>query len=168
MVKIRPAGEEDRRVIRKMVFAENLDPTSLKWQNFLVAELVGSIVGIGQVRKHRGCRELGSLVVLKEYRERGIAGRLMAELEKAAGYPIFLFCEAKMEGYYTGHGYEVISWRDVPTALRLKLLPTFLFRIFGIRVLVMRKGQTENAIVKKWITIGNSNRTDCGSISERQ
>ena len=81
MVKIRPAGEEDRRVIRKMVFAENLDPTSLKWQNFLVAELVGSIVGIGQVRKHRGCRELGSLVVLKEYRRKGIGRMLMAAAE---------------------------------------------------------------------------------------
>jgi N-acetylglutamate synthase-like GNAT family acetyltransferase len=126
-----------------MVFAEHLDPTSLKWQNFLVAETEGIIVGIGQVRMHRGCRELGSLVVLKGYRGHGIAGRIVAELERTSGYPMYLLCESKMEGYYTGHGYRVIGWRAAPTVLKMKLLPTFLFRLFGIRVLIMGKSSAE-------------------------
>jgi len=48
MVEIRPAiraaTEADRSTIRKMVFAEHLDPTSLNWRHFLVAEMMDRLL----------------------------------------------------------------------------------------------------------------------------
>jgi amino-acid N-acetyltransferase len=139
MVYIRPAAAADARTIRAMVYAERLDPTGLNWRRFLVAEADGHVVGIGQVREYGGCRELGSLVVLPAYRERGIASRLIAELEAGAGLPLYLFCASRVEAFYRRHGYRRLSAREVPPPLWLKLAPALLARLAGLRILVMRK-----------------------------
>lgn len=142
VVSIREATADDAATIKQMIREENLDPTSLKWQHFLVAEHNETIVSIGQVKPYPGCNELGSLVTLPDYRGRGIARRIIAELEAREGYPMYLLCLAEMRPYYAQFGYEVIRWIDAPAVLKLKLLPSFLVRPFGIRVLVMRKNGT--------------------------
>ncbi len=136
---IRPATAADQVTIRRLIRQEQLDPTSTHWQRFLVAEIGSQIVGIGQVKEYPGCQELGSLITLREYRGLGIASALIAALEAKAGRPLYLLCASKMEPYYQRFGYQTIGWIDAPTALKIKLTPTFLFRLFGIRVLVMRK-----------------------------
>ena len=141
MVKIRPATAKDHSTIREMVWHARLDPTSLSWRNFLVAEQDGKIVGIGQVKHYPGCRELGSLVVSKSHRKQGIARRLIAALEQRSDYPLYLLCESHLEAFYARFGYQTIAWRNAPTALKIKLLPTVLFRLFGVRVLVMQKSR---------------------------
>lgn len=138
-LKIRPALAQDENTIKQMVYKEQLDPTSLKWQNFLVAEVEGRIVSIGQIKRYPKCNELGSLVTLREYRGQGIAAQLIQALEAQAGFPLYLLCASKMEAYYQRFGYQTIAWWDAPAFLKLKLSPTLLFRLFGIRVLVMRK-----------------------------
>jgi amino-acid N-acetyltransferase len=137
---IRPATETDQTTIRQMVSAEHLDPTALKWQNFLMAEQDGKVVGIGQVRQHPDCRELGSLVVLPDYRGQGIAANLIAALEARAGLPMYLFTRDRMDGYYQQFGYQQIRYWDAPRTLRLKFLIPMVFRVFGVRIIVMRKG----------------------------
>lgn len=137
--KIREATESDQTMIRRLIRQENLDPTSVNWRHFLVAVIDGQIVGMGQVKEYPGCQELGSLVTLAEYRGLGIAAALIAALEARAGRPLYLLCQDKMEAYYRRFGYDTIAWREAPTALKLKLMPAWLFRLFGIRVLVMRK-----------------------------
>lgn len=122
-----------------MIRRAHLDPTSLKWQNFLVAEHDGDIVGIGQVKPYPGCEELGSLVTKRDYRGQGVGEQMIAALEARAGRPLYLLCASKMESYYQRFGYETISWWDAPSFLKLKLSPTLILRLFGIRVLVMRK-----------------------------
>jgi amino-acid N-acetyltransferase len=139
MVKIRPTTANDRLTTRKMVLHERLDPTSLNWRNFLIAEQDGQIIGIGQIKSYPGCRELGSLVVLKSYKKQGIASRLITALEDQSSYPLYLLCGSHLEAFYSRFGYQVIAWRNAPTALKLKLIPTLLFRLFGIHVLVMQK-----------------------------
>ena len=104
-----------------------------------MAEVAGQIVSMGQVKEYPGCQELGSLVTLPAYRGQGLAAAVIAALEARAGRPLYLICRDRMEPYYTRFGYHTIGWRDAPHALKLKLLPTFLFRLFGVRVLVMRK-----------------------------
>jgi len=138
-VTIRAATESDERTIKQMVRTEHLDPTSLRWQHFLVAEHEGNIVGIGQLRDYPGCQELGSLVVLPEYRGSGIAGQLIRALEARAGRPLYLFCRDRMESYYGRFGYKRIGYWSAPPALRLKMLLPMTFRIFGIRIILMRK-----------------------------
>jgi amino-acid N-acetyltransferase len=137
---IRPAIEADAPTIRRMVMAERLDPTSLDWRHFLVAERDRQIVGIGQIKDYPGAQELGSLVVLPAYRGQGIAAALIAALEARAGRPLYLLCQDKMTTYYAQFGYRTIAWLDAPVILKLKLLPTLLFRLFGVRIRVMRKG----------------------------
>src|SRR5215204_6035633 len=92
MVDIRPAAETDAPTIRKMVKDEQLDPTSLDWRHFLIAEQDGQIIGIGQIKEYPGAHELGSLVVLPEYRSQGIASALINALEARTEFPLYLFC----------------------------------------------------------------------------
>ncbi len=139
MVYIRAATEQDDATIKKMVRDEQLDPTSIKWRNFLAAEVDGKIVGIGQIRKHSDCEELGSLVVLKEYRGQGIAAQLIEQLEARAGRPLYLDCRDNMIPYYQRFGYQPISYWEAPRTLQLKLLFPLMLRVFGIKVGVMRK-----------------------------
>jgi amino-acid N-acetyltransferase len=136
---IRPATEADDVTIHKLIRDEHLDPTSLKWQNFLVAEQDGKIVGIGQVKEYPGCQELGSLVILQEYRRKGIAAELIAALEARAGRPLYLFTRAVMDGYYARFGYKQIRYWDAPWFLKLKMLVPLTFRVFGVRIIIMRK-----------------------------
>jgi len=136
---IREATAADAPTIKRMIREAQLDPTSLKWKNFLIAEVDGDIAGIGQVKPLLGCRELGSLVVAKAHRKQGIAASLIHALEARHGYPLYLLCLAKLEAFYNQFGYRTIRWRDAPTALKIKLTPALLARPFGIRVLVMVK-----------------------------
>ena len=70
-----------------------LDPTTrLHFEHALVAEVDGEVVGVGQIKHHPGCQELGSLVVLPEYRRQGIAAQLIAALEAEAERPLYLIC----------------------------------------------------------------------------
>ncbi len=139
MVEIRRATSEDQQLIRTWIFQERLDPTSLSWRQFLVAEVKDQVVGIGQIKVYPGCEELGSLIVKKRFRGQGIGALLIAELEKRAGRPLYLLCPQHNEGYYLRFGYCPTSWFKAPLILKLKLLPTYAFRIFGIRVLIMVK-----------------------------
>lgn len=142
MHRIRPATAADQGTIRQMVMREGLDPTTLKWQNFLVAERESNpplIVGIGQIKPYPAAPELGSLVVLREYRGHGIAADLIAALEARAPRPLYLLCQNKMETYYGRFGYRRIPFAEAPRPLKLKLLPAFAFRLVGVRVIAMRK-----------------------------
>ncbi len=138
-LQIRPAAAVDAALIQRMVRGARLDPTQLRWSNFLIAEIDGAVVGIGQVRRHRTCKELGSLVVTRDYRQRGVASALMAALEAQAGLPLYLMCEASLESFYRRFGYHTIGYWETPGTLRLKRTFTLLFRIFGVRILAMRK-----------------------------
>lgn len=138
-ITFRSATKQDEKTIKRMVHAARLDPTSLKWQNFMVAEHAGRVVSIGQIKQYPGCQEMGSLVTLKSHQGRGIASRMIAELEARAQRPLYLLCESKMEPFYQRFDYETIGYWQAPAFLKLKLTPALLFRLFGIRVLVMRK-----------------------------
>jgi amino-acid N-acetyltransferase len=136
---IRRATEADAPTIRQMVRVEGLDPTSLKWPNFLIAEVGGQITGIGQIKHYPGCEELGSLIVLEPYRGQGIAAALIKQLEAGAGRPLHLLCEWHMGSFYDRFGYRTIAWAAAPWVLKLKTLAALPALPFGIRVRIMRK-----------------------------
>ncbi len=141
MINIRPATAEDDAAIKHMIRDEQLDPTTLKWQNFLVAvddAADGQIVGIGQIKVLRGAHELGSLVVLKEYRGRGIAADLIRALQARAPRPLYLLCETKMRDYYAKFGFQPLSFWGAPLIMKGKwLLPSALFFFAGYRFALM-------------------------------
>lgn len=140
MVNIRPARESEQTLIRQMVRAARLDPTALRWQQFFVAEDEGKVIGIGQVRQHKDCRELGSLIVQRAYRGRGIGESLIAALEAHFGLPLYLFCRDTLEPYYTRFGYQRIAFDQVPSGMRFKVrIAALIGRVLRIRLIVMLK-----------------------------
>ena len=88
---IREARHDDEVVIKRLVRAANLDPLSLHWKNFLVAESAGRIVGAGQVKPYPNARELGSLVVLPSHRGRGIGSAIVPAPIPRGGGGVFPF-----------------------------------------------------------------------------
>ena len=142
-ITIRDARPDDIALIRRWILRERLDVSSLKWQNFLVAEHQGKVVGFGQVKQHPGtAKELASLVTHPDYRGQQVASRIIQALEARHSLPLYLMCNAPLKAFYSTNGYEVIGWRDLPAFIRLRYTAALALRLFGIRVLAMRK--TEN------------------------
>ncbi len=118
-VTIRPAVETDYSTIRSMVRAARLIPTNLHWSRFLVAEAGGRIVGMRQVKVHKGgTREVASGMVLPKYRRRGISARLMHALLDHERSPLYLRCQEKWARYYERFGFYRVEPSELPPDLR--------------------------------------------------
>lgn len=140
-IQIRRATAADDATIRTLVRRERLDPTSLHWQNFLVAaDEGGRVVGIGQIKPLLGASELGSLVVVPEWREKGVGAALIHALMDQTEEPLYLLCRDTRAPYYRKFGFVEIGLRDAPWAIRAKLLAGRLLRLLGARVVAMRRG----------------------------
>ena len=137
---LRRARAEDAVTIRALVRQEHLDPTTLAWPNFVVAEdAAGQVIGIGQIKPLPGARELGSLVVVPAWRRRGVGAALMRALMAQARGPLYLVCRDGMAGYYRRFGFVEAEPRDLPWALRAKHVLMRLGRLLGLRGVVMRR-----------------------------
>ena len=137
---LRKAIESDQPTIRRMVRQEGLNPLDVRWQNFIVAvDESDAIIGIGQIRLHPTCKELGSLIVRSEYRGQGIGAALIAALEQIAGYPLYLDCAGHNKPYYERFGYREVTGAEIPPGM---LPPPAIMRVarwLGVKVHVMRK-----------------------------
>jgi amino-acid N-acetyltransferase len=149
-VTLRPAREEDQALIKQMVVREaELDPTSLHWSHFILAELADEsvpqgerVIGLGQIRPYRNCPELGSLYVRKPYRRHGVASQIMWALLASRPAPIYLECLSYNVPYYQRFGFYQIPWYRAPWPLSLKSgVGTFISKLGlmgNIRVAAMR------------------------------
>ena len=116
---LRPALPEDEPVIRALVRLEKLNPTGLRWPTFLVAEMQGEIVGAAQMRRHRdGSRELGSLVVGRAHRDRGIAESLISALVTRETGPIHIVTARVRAGRYRRWGFEKVAVAEAAGPVR--------------------------------------------------
>ncbi|CBN59259.1 MULTISPECIES: GNAT family N-acetyltransferase [Kamptonema] len=118
---IRAASAKDIWSIRKLVLSAKLDPTQLRWQQFWAIECEGNLVACGQLRNFSGVQELGSLVVAKSWRSRGLGTYLTTYLIQQATQPLYLECLGKrLENFYVRFGFVPISWEEVPQSLKFK------------------------------------------------
>lgn len=116
---IRPATKKDRFKIKSLVYRAFLNPTSLDWQRFWVAEIEARIVGVRQVKQHNdGVKEVASGVVLSRYRHKGISTHLMCELLKGEVGPLYLMCDERWVGYYKQFGFEREPICNLPLSLQ--------------------------------------------------
>jgi N-acetylglutamate synthase-like GNAT family acetyltransferase len=137
---IRSAHAADEATIKAMIRAEHLDPLNVHWQNFLVAEEAGRIIGIGQIKPYRSGRELGSLVVAADRRQSGVGGAIITALIVREKGPLLLFCLAFREPYYAKFGFRRCGWRDLHGEFKLKYaLGTVFTRLVGRRLIVMQR-----------------------------
>lgn len=129
---IRPARAEEAPIIQDLVRQARLDPTQLRWNQFLMAEAEGQLVGIGQLRRYGAVQELGSLVVVPEWRSRGVGRALIRALVAQRTGPLFLECAAPLAPYYEAVGFQRVPWYQIPWPLKAKFaLSTTVASFFG-------------------------------------
>lgn len=137
---IRSAVAADEATIKAMIRAEHLDPLNVHWQNFLVAEEAGRIIGSGQIKPFRSGRELGSLVVAADRRQTGVGGAIIKALLARESGPLLLFCLAYREPYYAKFGFRRCGWRQLHGELRLKYaLGAVMSRLIRQRMIAMQR-----------------------------
>ncbi|HSN75596.1 MAG TPA: GNAT family N-acetyltransferase [Anaerolineae bacterium] len=139
-VQLRPATAADSRLIKETVKRAGLDRTGLDWRNFQIAEdEAGEMVGICQVRRYWGLRELGSLYVQPERRGQGIAGALIRACLAGQEAPVHLECVEDRQSLYENHGFRRIPLWRAPLGLRLKSLlgTTAAWLLYRKQVIVM-------------------------------
>lgn len=120
---LRKATSEDASSIRWLVFTAKLDPTQLKWQQFWVIEFNrnSNIIACGQLRNFEQAQELGSLVVKKNWRNRGLGSFLTRHLIQQATQPLYLECLGKkLVNYYQKFGFIQVEFQDLPASLKSK------------------------------------------------
>jgi amino-acid N-acetyltransferase len=137
---IQRAAAADQAAIREIVLKAGLDPSNLKWPNFVLAEIDEQIAGIGQIRPYPGCPELGSIVTLPAYRGQGVASKIIETLLDGRTDTIYLECMGQRASFYTRFGFQEIPWPQAPMPLKLKAgLGNMIGRLFGLRVAVMKR-----------------------------
>jgi N-acetylglutamate synthase-like GNAT family acetyltransferase len=116
---IRRAVQSDQASITSIVCAAGINPFDLRWPRFLVVEEDGRIIGVVQVKPHRdGSRELASLAVIPECRDRGVGSTLVGAILAAESGLLYLTCADRLEGYYTRFGFRSLEPDEMPPYFR--------------------------------------------------
>jgi N-acetylglutamate synthase-like GNAT family acetyltransferase len=141
---IRPAIEEDQPFIRKLVRSALINPFGIHWTRFMIAvDEQNRLVGCGQVKVHRdGSRELASIAVETEWRQRGVASAVIESLISLYPPPLYLTCRFQLETFYERFGFKVIPEAQMPPYFRrVYRLVNWLNFITGRgrKILVMRR-----------------------------
>lgn len=118
---LRPARREDAGAIRRLVIGALLDPTQLRWQQFWVIECKSRVIACAQLRTFPEAQELGSLVVAKNWRKRGLGTVLSQHVLQQAKQPLYLECLGdRLAAFYQRLGFVPASWEDLPRSLQRK------------------------------------------------
>ena len=147
-VTIRPAQQADQQTLVSYIQQAKINPRNLHWQNFLVAEEMGKIIGIRQVKVHKGgTREVASGFVLPEYRRQGISAQLMNELLRRETGPLYTMVDQPWSPYYETFGFRQVGTGQLPADFRTeyqigRVITTLLsvFRKEKIRIIPMKRG----------------------------
>jgi amino-acid N-acetyltransferase len=119
-IEIRVATANDQESIVALVKSERVNPTGLHWQNFVVAEDGGKIVGAAQIRKHKdGSRELASLVVTRSWRRQGLAARLIETLLASEQGQLFVITSDRRSAYFARWRFQAADRSRAPWPVRL-------------------------------------------------
>jgi N-acetylglutamate synthase-like GNAT family acetyltransferase len=141
-VTIRPATEADQATIRRLIREANLNRMSLRWPTFVIAEVDGAVVGIGQVKTHGGgTSELASIAVVPGRQGEGIGSAIIkALLAREPDGVLYLTCRNTLQSYYERFDFRAIEPGDYPGYYR-RLLPlvNLIAGRFGMRILLMRR-----------------------------
>ena len=93
-----------------------INPWGLDWRRFLVAvDEAGRLIGCGQLKPHgHGIIELASIAVELDYRDRGIARRIIDALIAQAPRPLYLTCRSSLGRMYAKWGFREVTLPEMP------------------------------------------------------
>ena len=112
---VRNAVAEDQVAIATLVRSEHLNPLDLDWRRFVVATDGTGLLGAVQLRMHSDeSRELGSLVVRRDSRGRGVAARLIEALLARAKTRVLMITGAAFARHYERWGFRRIAPASTP------------------------------------------------------
>ena len=130
-----------------MIRAAGINPMSLKWPNFLVAEEGGMTLGIGQVKRHGdGSLELASLAVVPDRQGQGIGSALVRELiARHEDTVLHLTCRSQLQAYYERFGFQRLQRAEFPPYFA-RVTPMFnaIGRLYRMQIIVMRREPDRN------------------------
>ena len=119
---VRRALAAEQNAICALVRSERLNPHHLHFENFAVAVRGDEVIGASQIRRHRdGSRELGSVVVARPWRGRGISAELIGSLLKVETQTLYVITRLKHAHHYASWGFVAIPPRAAPGAIRRQL-----------------------------------------------
>ena len=126
-VTLRPAREEDAKVIRDLVHKVQINPMGLDWRRFTLAvNDAGQILACGQLKPHANdLLELASIAVEPAYQGQGLGSQIITRLiaihrMQTAGSPtpLYLTCRFSLGSYYARFGFREASQDEMPKYFR--------------------------------------------------
>ena len=113
---LRPARQDDSQTIKKLIREVGINPMSLNWKRFIVAETEdGRFAGCGQLKPHSdGTIELASIAVFPWARNQGLASNIIQKLISKAPRPLYLTCRSPLGVFYQKFGFRIASGNDLP------------------------------------------------------
>lgn len=107
-------------MIRSLVRSAGLNPLGLDWPHFTLAvDADGEVIGCVQLKPHKdGSIELASLLVVEDWRGRGVARTLIEAALAAHDGTLYLMCQPKLESLYRKFGFTPLPEEEMPPYFR--------------------------------------------------
>lgn len=124
MPTLRQAGPSDWAAVEALLLESGLPVDDLgedKLDGFLVAEDGSELLGLIGLELYGTIGLLRSLVVAKEARRLGLAGKLIGALESAAevaGVTELWLITVDAENFFGRHGFEIVTRDSVPEKIQ--------------------------------------------------
>ena len=117
---LKNASEGDSNAIKALIRYVQINPMGLHWKNFLVAiDSQGQLIGCGQIKPHHdGSCELASIAVVEDWRQRGIASRIIMQLIDGHRGILYLTCRSPLGPFYQRFGFYRITHKEMPPYFR--------------------------------------------------
>jgi N-acetylglutamate synthase-like GNAT family acetyltransferase len=140
-VVIRAATAGDQAAIRAIIREAQLNPMSLDWPRFVVAEDEGQVVAVGQVKPHSdGSRELASIAVIPSRQRAGLGQQIIRALLAREPGPLYLVCVDDHDSYYQQFGFRRVGVAALPPTFRRLYRVGWIVTAIGLR-LAGRQGE---------------------------
>ena len=124
MPTLRQAGPSDWAAVEALLRESGLPADDLdgdRLGGFLVAEDGSELLGLIGLKLYGTIGLLRSLVVAKEARRRGLAGKLVGALESAAevaGVTELWLLTVDAENFFERHGFEIVARESAPERIQ--------------------------------------------------
>ena len=96
----------------------DLDSNDMKAEDFIVAEEKGKIIGFGRLWKHDDAVELGTLGVVEEHRNKGIAKEIVKNLLGKTGENVYL--TTLIPRFFEQFGFKTLTTPPPQSMIRKK------------------------------------------------